>query len=157
MTDAECRQEHLTRDFSYTPCTCVHTTSWLKTAQDEPSQCISVRVSFHLHVIHDVMCLSVRWSLLVSLSPVSLLLLLLLFLILPVLCPALHPQCRHRPGLKPLHSRRMRSIAPWRYTILSHVEYPSDTNFRAQSSSHSDVAILTLHNHHSTCRMFHLD
>ena len=36
----------------------------------------------------------------VSLSPVSLLLLPLLFLILPFLCPALHPQCRHRRGFK---------------------------------------------------------
>ena len=50
------------------------------------AQGVSVRVSFHPHAIHDVMCLSVRWSFLVSLSPVSLLLLPLLFLILPVLC-----------------------------------------------------------------------
>ena len=39
-------------------------------------QDVSVRVSFH--AIHDVMCLSVRWSFLVLLSPVSLLLLRLL-------------------------------------------------------------------------------
>ena len=37
-----------------------------------------------------------------------------------VFCPADHLQCRHRRGLKPLHSRTMRSIAPWRYTIPSH-------------------------------------
>ena len=42
-----------------------------------------------------------------------------LFHSLPVLCPAHHLQCRHRRGFKPLHSRTMRSIAPWRYTILS--------------------------------------
>ena len=30
------------------------------------AQGVSVRVSFHLHAIHDVMCLSVRWSFLVS-------------------------------------------------------------------------------------------
>ena len=78
------------------------------------------RVSFHPHVIHDVVCLSVC-CLFVSLSPVSLPLLPLLFHILPVLCLALHLQCRHHRGLKPLHSRRWRSIAPWRYTILSQV------------------------------------
>ena len=37
-------------------------TAWLKTSQ---SQCVCVRISFHLHAIHDVMCLSVRWSFLV--------------------------------------------------------------------------------------------
>ena len=113
-----CRQEHLTRDFSHAPCTCVHTHIL--------AQGVSARVSFHPHAIHDVMCLSVRLlSLRVSLSPVSLLPVPLLFLILPVLCPALHPQCRHRQGLKPLHSRTMRSIAPWRYTILSQVMSPT--------------------------------
>ena len=41
--------------------------AWLK-AQDEPRlKSVSVRVSFHLLAIHDVMCLSVRWSFLVSL------------------------------------------------------------------------------------------
>ena len=43
----------------------------------------------------------------------------LLFHTLLVPCPALHLQCRHRRGLKPLHLRRMRSIAPLRCTILT--------------------------------------
>ena len=69
-----CRQEHLTRNFPHALCTydCVHAHCL---AQDEPRlKSVSVRVSFHLHAIHDVMCLSVRWSFLVSHS------LLLLFL-----------------------------------------------------------------------------
>ena len=41
---------------------------------------------------------------------------------LPVLCPAHQfPFCRNRRGLKPVHSRTMRSIAPWRYTTHSQV------------------------------------
>ena len=45
---------------------------------------------------------------------------------LPVLCPAHQLPCRrNRRGLKPLHSRTMRSIAPWRYTILSQVMSPN--------------------------------
>ena len=63
-----CRQIHLTRDFSHALCTsdCVHTHCM---AQDEPRvKGVFVRVSFHPHVIHDVICLSVRWSFLVSLS-----------------------------------------------------------------------------------------
>ena len=94
-----------------------------------------MRVSFHPHAIHDVMCLSVRWSFLVSLSAVSLHLLPLFFFILPVLCPALHPQCRHRRGLKPLHSRRMKSIAPWRYTILSHNTVAPSASLYTESST----------------------
>ena len=35
-----------------------------------------------------------------------------LFHSLPVLCPAHHLQCRHRRGLEPLRSRRMRSNCP---------------------------------------------
>ena len=42
-----------------------------------------------------------------------------LFHCLFVLCPAHHLQCRDLRGLKPLHSRTMRSVASWRYTILS--------------------------------------
>ena len=53
-------------------------------------------------------------------SPVSLRRLPLLFHTLPALCRELHLQCRHRRGLKPLRPRTRRSIAPWRYTILSH-------------------------------------
>ena len=90
-------------------------TSWLKVSQ--------VRISLHPHAILDVTCLSVRWlSLRVCLSLVSLPLLPFLFHSLPVLCPAHElPQCRYRRGLKPLHLSTMRSIAPWRYTLLSQV------------------------------------
>ena len=137
--DGVCRQIHLTRNFSHTPC---HMCSHHIVAQG-----VSVRVSFHPHAIHDVTCLSVRWSFLVSFSPVSLLLPPLLFLILPVLCPALHPQCCHRRGLNPLRTRRMRSIAPWRYTILSQVMSPtssttSTTQRLLQRSSRMDPATL---------------
>ena len=42
---------------------------------------------------------------------------------LPALCPTHQLPCgRNRRGIKPLHSRTMRSIAPWRYTTLSHKE-----------------------------------
>ena len=61
-----CRQEHLTRNFSHAHCTSdyVHTHCM---AQDEPRlKSVLVRVSFHLHGIHDV-CLSVRWLFLVCL------------------------------------------------------------------------------------------
>ena len=79
------------------------------------AQGVSGAHSFHPLAIHDVTCLSVRLlSLRVCLFLVSLPL-------LPVLCPAHHLQCRHRRGLKPLHSRTMRSSAPWRKTILSQV------------------------------------
>ena len=115
-----CRQMHLTRVFSHAPCTCDHT--------HIVAQGVSVRISLHPHAIHDVTCLSVRLlSLRVCLFPVSLPLLLLLFHCLPVLCPAHQLPCRHRRGLKPPHSRIMRSIAPWRYTILSPVMSPSSS------------------------------
>ena len=121
-----CRQEHITRYFSHAHCTsdCVRAHCM---AQDEPRlKSVSVRVSFHLHAIHDVTCLSVRWSFFVSLS-----LLFLsdfyLFHTLLVLGPALHLQCRYRRGFKPLHSRRMRSIAPRRFSILSQVMSPSSS------------------------------
>ena len=68
VTDGGCRQIHFTRNFSHAHCTsdCVHTHCM---AQDESkSQCVCVRISFHLHAIHDVMCLSVRWLFLVCLS-----------------------------------------------------------------------------------------
>ena len=80
-----------------------------------------MRISLHPHAIHDVTCLSVRMlSLRVCLSPVSLPLLPFLFHNLNVLCPAHQfPQCRHRRRLKTLHSRTMRSLAPWRFSILS--------------------------------------
>ena len=94
---------------------------WLKVS--------SVRISLPPHVIHDVMCLSVRLlSLRVCLFLVSPPLLPFLFHGLLVLCPAHHLQCRHRRGWKPLHSRTMRSIAPWRYTILSQIRLQSIKN-----------------------------
>ena len=126
-----CRHEHLTRDFSHALCTsdCEHTHCM---AQDESRlRSVSVRVSFHPHVIHDVVCLSIRWSFLVSLFLVSLRLLFLsvfyFFSSTLHLFPTLHLQCRHRRGLKPLQTRRMRSIAPRRHTILSQVMSPSSS------------------------------
>ena len=62
-----------------------------------------------------------------SLSLVFLPLLPFIFRTLPVLCPAHDRQCRHRRALKPLHSRTMRSIAVWQYTILSQVTSPSSS------------------------------
>ena len=80
-----CRQEHLTRDFAHALCTsdCVHTHCM---AQDESRlRSVSVRLSFHPHVILDVMCLElVGRSLFLSLSLVSLRLLPLLFHTPPV-------------------------------------------------------------------------
>ena len=88
---------------SHAPCTCDHT--------HIVAQGVSGAHSFHVHAIHDVTCLSVRcWSSF-CLLPLYLSLLLFLFHCLPVLCPVT------AEGLKPLHSRTMRSIAPWRYTI----------------------------------------
>ena len=107
----KCRQMHFTRVFSHAPCTCDHT--------HIVAQGVSMRISPHPHAIHDVTCLSVRLlSLRVCLFHVSLTLLPFLFHSLLVLCPAHHLQCRHRRGLQPLHSRTLRSIASWRYTIL---------------------------------------
>ena len=112
--------DRLTRDFSHAPCTSDHT--------HIVAQGVCGAHSFHPHAIHDVTCLRVRLlSLRVCLSPVSLPLLPFLFHSLPVLCPAHHLQCRHRRGLKLLHSRTMRSIAPWRKTILSQVMSPSSS------------------------------
>ena len=91
------------------------------------AQGVSVRISLHPHAIHDVTCLSVRCLSSFCLPSLYLSLLLCLFYSLLVLCPAHHLQCRHRRGLKPLHSRTKRSIAPWRYTILSHTQVPNQT------------------------------
>ena len=104
-----CRQEHLTRDFSHAPCTCDHT--------HIVARGVSVRIALHPHAIHDVTCLSVRCLSSFCLLSLYLSLLPLLSHCLLVLCPVHQLQCRHRRGLNPLHSRRMRSIAPWRYTI----------------------------------------
>ena len=113
-----CGQIHLTRHFS-----CTYTQSDVHITlhgSRRATECVCVRASFHLHVIHDV-CLSVRClSLRVCLSPVSLRLLTLLFHTLFDLYSALNLQCRQRRGSKPLRTRTMRSIAPWRFiTILS--------------------------------------
>ena len=91
------------------------------------TQGVSVRISIHLHAIHDVMCMNVRWLFLVCLSPVSIILIPFLFHCPPVLCPALHLQCRQRRGLKPLHSRTMRKITLWQLTILSQVMSPNSS------------------------------
>ena len=102
---------HFTRDFPHAPCTCDHT--------HIVAQGVSGAESLHPHAIHDVTCLSVRcWSSF-GLPSLHLSLVPFLFHCLPVLCLAQLPQCRHRRGLKPLHSRTMRSIAPWRFSILS--------------------------------------
>ena len=114
-----CRQEHFTRDFSHVPYTCDHT--------HIVAQGVSGAHSFHPRAIHDVTCLSVRCLSSFCLLSLCLSLLLFLFHCLPVLCPAQLPQCRHRRGLKPLHSRTMRNIAPWRYTILLQVMSPSSS------------------------------
>ena len=106
-------------------------TAWLKTSQD--SMCLLC--AFIPSTCHPWCCVFERLlSLRVSLSPVSLRPLPLLFHTLPVLCPALHLQCRHRRGLKPLHARRMRSIAPWRCTILSQMWQPNGTAHLPQAS-----------------------
>ena len=98
VTDGECRQIHLTRIFSRALCTseCAYSLHGPKIAKAQKS--VTVRVSFHLHAIHDVVCFSVRWLSYVFLSPVSLRLLPLLFHTELVLCPALHLQCRQRRG-----------------------------------------------------------
>ena len=45
--------------------------------------------------------------------------------LLPVLCPEQQLPCgRNRRALNPMRTRRMRSIAPWRYTTLSQVMSP---------------------------------
>ena len=98
--------------FSRTLSPCAHTTLWLKVSERARS--------LHLHVIHDVTCLSVRWLFpcfvfFLSLAP------LLALHCLPVLCLAHQlPQCRIRRGLNPVRTRALMSIAPWRCTTLSH-------------------------------------
>ena len=110
VTNGRCRQIHFTR-FSHVAHV-ITLTSWLKVPQ--------VRISLHPHAIHDVTCLSVRlFSLRVCLSPVSLPLLPLFSLQSTCSLSATPSSMCHRRGLKPPHSRRMRSIAPWRYTIFS--------------------------------------
>ena len=74
-----------------------------------------MRASFHLHVIHDERLIVRSLLLLRSVFlRVSLSRLLVLFPLLPALLP-----CGQRRGKHPLRLRPMRSIASWRYTILS--------------------------------------
>ena len=88
---------------------------------------VAVRISLHPHA----RLLSLR----VSLSPVSL---PLLFHSLPVLCLAHHLQCRHRRGLKPLHSRTMRT--PWPiYNPLTGYEPKLLDNFDYSETSCNDL------------------
>ena len=104
--------------FPHAPCTCDHT--------HIVAQGVSVRISLHLHANQHV---SVRLLFLrVCLSPVSLLFLPFLSHCLLVLCLAHQIPCgRNRRGIKPLHSRTMRSIAPWRYTIVPQVMCPTSS------------------------------
>ena len=70
---------------------------------------------------------------LLCLLPLSLSRLYFLSHCLLVLCPAHQLPCgRNRRGVKPLHSHTMRSIAPWRYTTLSH-EQSYQTHQRGNS------------------------
>ena len=146
----KCRQIHFTHDFSHRLCTHQHT--------HIVAQGVSVRISLHPHAIHDVTCLSVRLlSRRFCLSLNSFPLLLLLFHSLPVLCPAHHLPCRNRRGIKSLHSRTMRSIAPWRYTILSPKKtwaewYCAGINFRDDTGGavcHRTTSISVSCNNHS--------
>ena len=81
-------------------------TSWLKVSPGAHS--------FHLRAIHDVTCLSVRLlSLRVCLSPVSLFYFFSFTVYLFSVLHNFHNVVTAR-GLRPLHSRTMSSIAPWR-------------------------------------------
>ena len=64
------------------------------------AQGVSGAHAFHLHVIHDVTCLSVRCLSSFCLLPLYVSLLPFLFHCLPVLCPAQQFPQRHRRGLK---------------------------------------------------------
>ena len=102
-----CKQIHLTRDSSHAPSTRDH--------NHIVTQSISSSQSLHLHVIHAVTTLERALCVLV-LSPLLFISHLpFLFHRLSELCRAHLPQCRHRQRLKPLHSRTMKSSAPWRY------------------------------------------
>ena len=78
------------------------------------SRCRSVCLTNITHA-HVITRLSVCCFL--ALSSLSLSRLYFLSHCPPVLCPAHQLPCRrNRRGMKPLHSRTMRNIAPWRYT-----------------------------------------
>ena len=73
----------------------------------------------HVHP-HVIPCLSVCCFLVLSSSSVSRASLSLS--LLPVFCPELQPPCcRERRALNLMRTRKMRSIAPWRYATLSQI------------------------------------
>ena len=84
-----------------------------------------MRVSFHPHAIHEVVCLSVCCLFVF----VSLLFLFHIYLSLSQSICSLFGTSSSMSSLprveKSLHSRRMRSIAPWRKTILPQVVSPT--------------------------------
>ena len=83
---------------------------------------VCMRASPHIHAIHDERLIVCSLLLLRSVFlRVSLRRLLLLFHTLLSLWLALLLQRRQRRGVKPLRLRTMRSIAPWRYTIHTHL------------------------------------
>ena len=91
---------------------CTHHKLWLKV-----SQRVSDKITLHI-----ITCLSVCCFLTLSSSSLSLAPLLFSHCLL-VLCPAHQLPCgRNRRGITPLHSRAMRSIAPWRYITIA--QYP---------------------------------
>ena len=125
VTDGGCRQIHFTRHFLMQFAHLITCISHCM-AQDEPPNVSVLRISFHLHVIHDV-CLSVRWLFLVCLFLFVFLLFLsvvYLFSSTLYLHSARHSICNvdTAEGWNPLHSRTKRSIAPWRNTILSQMK-----------------------------------
>ena len=111
-----------TRLFSRHIWPCAHITLWLKVWHD-----VSCMKHVHPHVIT---CLSVCCCLVLSSSSVSRA--STFSHCLRVLCPAhLLPCGRNRRGIKPMRTRRMRSIAPWRYTTLSQVMSPTSSTISA--------------------------
>ena len=92
--------------------------NWRAHSLHGSSDCVarthSIFMPSMMSVWSSVRCPSLR----VCPSLVSLCCLPLLFLILPVLWLALLLPCGQRQGKHPLRLRPMRSIAPWRYTIL---------------------------------------
>ena len=106
--------------FSRTLSPCAHTTLWLKVSL---VRIHSVHMPSMMSHVERALFVLVLSSSSLSLSP------LLSLHCLPVLCPAHQlPQCRIRRKLKPLYSRTMRSIAPWRFTTLSQVDLPRRFN-----------------------------
>ena len=99
-------------------------TSWLKVS--------SVRISLHPHSIHDVTCLSVC-CLFVFVSLVFISHFYFFSFTVYLFSDLLLP-CRHRRGL-------MKSIAPWRYTILSQFVY-GQRILRSQCSGSTKLRLL---------------